>query len=341
MWLYGGIVVSFLFLFQQARAQRLSNDALPTHYDLKFTPNLKTATFAGVETIDVMLKSASKSITLNSLEIEYQGVTVTAAGKTQTATVTSDKEKEQTTFTVPDEIPAGRAVLHIRYTGILNNELRGFYLSKTKRRDYAVTQFESTDARRAFPSFDEPAMKATFTLTMVADKGDTVISNTEIATDTPGPGADKHTIKFEETPKMSTYLLAFLVGDFKCINAMQDGVKLGVCATPDKMDLTAYALDVAKFTLHYYDNYFGIHFPLKKLDMIGIPDFEAGAMENFGAITYRETALLIDPKTATIAAKKNAAEDITHEMAHQWFGDLVTMQWWDNTWLNEGFATWM
>ncbi len=336
-------VLSCLFAFPipQARAQRLSNEALPTHYDLKLAPDLKTATFAGVETIDMVLKDASKSITLNSLEIEYQGVTVTAAGKTETATVTSDKEKEQTTFTVPDEIPAGRAVLHIRYTGILNNELRGFYLSKTKRRDYAVTQFESTDARRAFPSFDEPAMKATFTVTLVIDKGDTAISNTEIASDTPGPGADRHTLKFEETPKMSTYLLAFLVGDFKCVNAEQDGVKLGVCATPDKMDLTAYALSVAKFTLHYYDEYFGIHFPLKKLDMIGIPDFEAGAMENFGAITYRETALLIDPRTATIAAKKNAAEDITHEMAHQWFGDLVTMQWWDNTWLNEGFATWM
>jgi aminopeptidase N len=336
-------VLSCLFVlpFPAARAQRLSGDALPTHYDLTLTPDLKTATFSGVETIDVVLSSASKSITLNSLEIEYQKVTVTAAGKSQTATVTSDKEKEQTTFTVPDEIPAGRATLHIRYTGILNNELRGFYLSKTKRRNYAVTQFESTDARRAFPSFDEPAMKATFTLTMVVDKGDTVISNTEIASDTPGPGADKHTLKFEETPKMSTYLLAFLVGDFQCRNAVEDGVKLGVCATPDKMDLTSYALNVEKFTLHYYDDYFGIHFPLKKLDMIGIPDFEAGAMENFGAITYRETALLIDPRTATIAAQKNAAEDITHEMAHQWFGDLVTMQWWNNTWLNEGFATWM
>ncbi|HWE84575.1 MAG TPA: M1 family metallopeptidase [Terracidiphilus sp.] len=324
-----------------ARAQRLSPDVRPTHYDLKLTPDLTAAKFAGVETIDLVLKSASTSITLNSLEIEYQGVTVTAGGKTQTATVASDTAKEQTTFTVPEEIPAGAATVHIRYTGILNNELRGFYLSKSKRRNYAVTQFESTDARRAFPSFDEPAMKASFTVTLVVDKGDTAISNTDIASDTPGPGAEKHTLRFGETPKMSTYLLAFLVGDFKCTNGEQDGVKIGVCATPDKMTMTHFGLDVAKFTLHYYDDYFGIHFPLKKLDMIGIPDFEAGAMENFGAITYRETALLTDPKTASIAAKKNVAEDITHEMAHQWFGDLVTMQWWDNIWLNEGFATWM
>jgi aminopeptidase N len=140
---------------------------------------------------------------------------------------------------------------------------------------------------------------------------------------------------------MSTYLLAFVVGDFQCTSGEQDGVKLRVCATPDKVKLTPFALDVAKFALHYYDNYFGIHFPLKKLDLIGIPDFEAGAMENFGAITFRETDLLLDPKTATFRAQRNATLAIVHEMAHQWFGDLVTMQWWDNIWLNEGFATWM
>jgi len=330
-----------LLPFPAARAQRLSPDVRPTHYDLKLTPDLKTATFSGVETIDMVLKQPGKAITLNSLEIEYQGATISAKGKLQKATVTSDKEKEQTTFTVPDEIPAGLAVLHIRYTGILNNQLRGFYLSKTERRNYAVTQFESTDARRGFPSFDEPAMKATFTLTMVVDKGDTVIGNTAIVAETPGPGEDKHTLRLEETPKMSTYLLAFLVGDFKCTNAVEDGVKLGVCATPDKVELTPYALDVAKFVLHYYDDYFGIHFPLKKLDLIGLPDFEAGAMENFGAITYRETDLLIDAKMASIGTKKNVAEVVAHEMAHQWFGDLVTMQWWNNVWLNEGFATWM
>jgi aminopeptidase N/puromycin-sensitive aminopeptidase len=324
-----------------AHAQRLPKTVIPEHYSLALTPDLKAATFTGVESIDVMVKEPTTAIMLNSAEINFQSVTVTAGGNTQTATVTSDKDKEQTTFTVPQQIPAGKATIAIHYTGILNGQLRGFYLSKTARRNYAVTQFESTDARRAFPGFDEPAFKATYDVSLTIDKADTAISNGPIATDTPGPGDGKHTLRFDTTPKMSTYLVAFLVGDFECTKGEQDGVAIRVCSTPDKVELTRYGVDVAKYVLHYYNNYFGIPYPLKKLDLIGLPDFEAGAMENFGAITYRETALLLDEKTASVGAKKEVAEVIAHEMAHQWFGDYVTMQWWDNIWLNEGFATWM
>jgi aminopeptidase N/puromycin-sensitive aminopeptidase len=217
--------------------------------------------------------------------------------------------------------------------------LRGFYLSKTATRNYAVTQFESTDARRAYPCFDEPAFKATFDITLIVDNGDTAISNAPIASDTPGPAAGKHTIQFERTVKMSTYLAAFLVGDFQCSSGEADGVAIRVCATPGKLPLTHYGVGVAEYVLRYYDNYFGIHYPLKKLDLIALPDFEAGAMENFGAITYRETALLVDEKTASLNARQEVDFVIAHEMAHQWFGDLVTMKWWDNVWLNEGFAT--
>jgi aminopeptidase N len=323
-----------------ALGQRLPTDVRPEHYTLKLTPDLEKATFTGVETIEVTLGQAATSITLNAAEIDFQKVTVEAGGKTQTAQVSLDKAKQQATLTVPQQIPAGKATLRIEYTGILNNELRGFYLSKTAKRNYAVTQFEPTDARRAFPSFDEPAYKATFDTTLVVDKGDTAISNTNVVADTPGPG-DKHTVHFATTPKMSTYLVAFLVGDFKCVSGSSDGVPIRACTTPEKVQYANFALQTAEFVLHYYDTYFGIKYPMPKLDMIGIPDFEAGAMENFGAITYRESDMLVDEKNASVSTEKNVASVVAHEMAHQWFGDMVTMQWWNNIWLNEGFATWM
>jgi aminopeptidase N len=279
----------------------------------------------------------ANAITLNAIEIKFGSVTING----QTATVSLNEKSEQATFTVPQQLAAGPAAIKISYEGMLNNELRGFYLSKTAKRNYAVSQFESTDARRAFPSFDEPAMKATYDVTLIIDKGDTAISNTNVVADNAGPGADKHTVKFATTPKMSTYLVAFLVGDFTCISGESDGVPIRACATPDKVELGRFALEGAKFFLHYYDNYFGIKYPMPKLDMIAIPDFEAGAMENFGAITYRETAMLVDDKTASLGDKENVALDVAHEMAHQWFGDMVTMAWWNNLWLNEGFATWM
>jgi aminopeptidase N/puromycin-sensitive aminopeptidase len=340
-----GFLCLFLASARPAQAQRLPQSVRPEHYTLTLTPDLKAATFSGVESIDVNLAEPTNRITLNAAEIDFEGVSVTAGGKQQSASVSLDKEKEQASFTFPENLPAGKATLTIRYRGILNNELRGFYLSKTALRNYAVSQFESTDARRAFPCFDEPAFKATFDVSLVADTGDTAISNGPIIADTPGDksgvGSGKHTLSFATTPKMSTYLVAFLVGDFQCSAGESDGVAIRVCSTPDRVAFTRYGVDVAQEVLHYYNNYFGIPYPLKKLDLIALPDFEAGAMENFGAITYRETDLLLDSKTASINAKKEVALVIAHEMAHQWFGDLVTMQWWDNLWLNEGFATWM
>ncbi|HEY4741153.1 MAG TPA: M1 family metallopeptidase [Candidatus Acidoferrales bacterium] len=334
-------VVCGLALGAVAQAQRLPVNVIPESYDLKFTPNLTNATFAGDETIHVRLEHAANSIVLNSAEIEFQDAIIASGGAEQKASVASDEKAEQTTFTVPKEISAGPATIRIHFTGILNDKLRGFYLSQTPRRRYAVTQFEATDARRAFPSFDQPDMKAVFHITVVADKGDMAISNTTIESDTPGPGEGKHTIKFSASPKMSSYLVAFLVGDFQCLEGSADDIPIRVCTTPGKKDLGAFALTSAENILKYYDKYYYTKYPFKKLDIIGIPDFSAGAMENIGAITFREADLLIDDKTASYDSHKNIASIIAHEMAHQWFGDLVTMKWWDNIWLNEGFATWM
>ena len=316
--------------------QRLPLNVRPEHYSLSLAPDLAAKSFRGSERLEVTLAEPSAAITLNAIELKIESVK--AGG--QTGTVSYDPAKEQATFTFPQVLPAGAATLEVEYTGLLNDKLRGFYLSKTKARNYAVTQFESTDARRAFPSFDEPAMKATFDVSLTVDAGDTAISNTNIVSDTPA-GAGKHTLTFARTPKMSTYLVAFLVGDFACSKGSAEGVPIRVCSTPDKIKLTTFALAAAEHFLTYYDNYFGVKYPMPKLDLIGIPDFEAGAMENFGAITYRETELLVDEKDGAIAEKKRVSSVVAHEMAHQWFGDMVTMQWWDNLWLNEGFATWM
>jgi aminopeptidase N/puromycin-sensitive aminopeptidase len=326
-------VISFASFSQ---AQRLPANAKPEHYALAIAPDIAAATFSGTETIDLKLAEPAKTITLNALELKILSATANGAP----AAISYDPAKEQATFTFAHQLPAGPVALKISFTGILNDKLRGFYLSKTATQTLAVTQFESTDARRAFPSFDEPALKATFDISLTVDKGKTVISNGNVVSDAPAPNG-KHTLTFARTPRMSTYLVAFLVGDFDCSSKGEaDGIPIRVCSTPEKAKLTHFALGAAEHFLAYYDKYFGIKYPMPKLDLIAIPDFEAGAMENFGAITYRETDLLVDDDDG-INAKKNVASVVAHEMAHQWFGDMVTMQWWDNLWLNEGFATWM
>jgi aminopeptidase N len=333
-------ITFILLLAAVAPAQRLPGDVLPDHYGITLTPDLSTATFSGEEIIEVRLLKPASAIVLNAVEIKFGEVTVTAGGQTQTAKVTSDWEKEMATLALKKAVPAGKASLHIKFTGKLNDKLRGFYLSQTQRRRYAATQFEATDARRAFPSFDEPAMKAVFELTAVVDKGDTAISNTPIASDTPGPGEGKHTLRFEPTPKMSSYLVALAVGDWGCLEGGADGIPIRVCAVPEKKDLGKFALESAEQILKYYDRYYGIKYPYKKLDLVAIPDFAAGAMENTGAIFSREQLLLLDDRYASEGQRKLVAEVNAHEMAHQWFGDLVTAKWWDDIWLNEGFATW-
>jgi aminopeptidase N len=335
------VVIFGLLTLSVATAQRLPETARPENYKLTFTPDLENAKFEGDETITLRVLKPTSEITLNAVDIDFHEVTIASGGTTQKATVAPDKEKEMVVLSVEKPLAAGPATIHITYTGILNSEMRGLYLGKDDQgRRYAASQFEATDARRAFPSFDEPDYKATFDITAVADKGQVGISNYKVVSDTPGPG-DKHTVKFATTAKMSSYLAALVVGNFEYVEGSVDGIPIRVYSTPGKKEMGKFALEVAEQNVGYYDKYFGIKYPYGKLDLVGLPDFSAGAMENIGCITFREVLLLIDDKQGSVDLKKTIASVTAHEIAHMWFGDLVTMKWWDDVWLNEGFATWM
>ncbi len=334
-------VALILALAPVVAGQRLPEIATPEKYQLTVALDFDKENFTGDETIDVRVPKPTSTIVLNAAEITFAEVTVTAAGKTQTAKVTPDEDKQMATLALDQPLAAGPATIHICYTGILNGQLRGLYLSKANGRKYAVSQLENTDARRMFPSFDEPSYKATFDLTAIIDKGDTALSNGKIISDTPGPGEAKHTLKFATSPKMSSYLVALAVGDWQCVEDTADGIPVRICGTPDKKRYADFALQAAVFSMKFYDQYFGIKYPYGKLDILGAADFSAGAMENTGLVIARDL-IFVDPQQSSYLLRKAVAQQlIAHEIAHQWFGDLVTMKWWDDVWLNEGFATWM
>jgi aminopeptidase N/puromycin-sensitive aminopeptidase len=324
-----------------AEAQRLPTRVIPSHYKLWIDPGIEKQKFSGEETIDVQLAQASHEIVLNSLNLEIGSAQMIAGGKTQQAKVSYDQPDEMVRLTVAEAIPPGPAALHLKFSGKLTAGLRGLYLSKTARRSYAVTQFEGTYARMMFPGFDEPAFKATFDLTVVADKQDTAISNGRIIHDVPAADPDRHTLTFSTSPKMSTYLVALAVGDWQCLERKVDDIPIRVCAVPESKDKAQFALDVATHSVQFYNQWYGIKYPFGKLDMLAIPDYEWGGMENTASIFYRDTSLLLDEATASVFSRRSHATVIAHEIAHQWFGDLVTAAWWDDIWLNEGFATWM
>jgi puromycin-sensitive aminopeptidase len=324
---------------------RLPTHIRPSRYNITIKPDLEAFTFEGEEDIHIAVGKRSKSITLHSAELEILSVEYRTGKISIAGNVSYLDAEELATLTFTKNIPKGKGVLKISFTGILNDKMRGFYRSRYEHGGetyhMAVTQFESTDARRAFPSFDEPAHKAVFEVSLVVPEDRVAISNM-LETETLEHSAGYKIVKFSPSPKMSSYLLAFIVGHFEHLKGKtKSGVLVRVFTTPGKKHQAAFALECTIKCIEFYEKYFGIRYPLPVMDLIAIPDFAAGAMENWGAVTYRETAVLVDPEHSALQNKQRVALVIAHELAHQWFGNLVTMEWWTHLWLNEGFATYM
>ena len=330
----------------KALEYRLPSSVTPDRYDLKLTPDLTAFTFAGEETVAVKVHTATNEVVLNALELELDEAVAEQGSKSLRATkIELEPERERAKMTFPEALTPGNWTLRIKFRGILNDKLHGFYRSQYtdsagKSHTLATTQFEATDARRAFPCWDEPALKAVYKVTLVVDENLQAFSNAGQESERTIGGGKKEVV-FRDTIKMSTYLLAFIVGEFETTRTFDAGTPLRVIHVPGKQALTPWAAEIGAFSLKWFANYYEIPYPGDKLDLIAIPDFAAGAMENLGAITFRETALLADEKTASRQELERVADVVSHENAHMWFGDLVTMRWWNGIWLNEAFATFM
>jgi len=325
---------------------RLPRDIVPTRYDLRLEPDLTNAIFHGLATISLTVVQSTAVIILNALELVIESaVAEDSQGRRERATIDMDESLQRCRLTVPQPMAPGEWRLHLTFRGTLNDTLRGFYRSTYKDKSgamqtMAATQFEATDARRAFPCWDEPDFKAVFSITLVLDKALTAVSNSAVASE--ATEGEKKVVRFADTIKMSTYLVAFIVGRIEATSPTFVGkTPLRLWTVPGKSHLTSFGQDIARASLEFFERYYGIPYPSEKLDLLAIPDFASGAMENLGAITFRETALLVDQQTGTHAELERVADVVAHENAHMWFGDLVTMSWWNGLWLNEAFATFM
>lgn len=327
---------------------RLPDCAHPVSYEMEFSPNPQQGSFSGKALIKIDVTKSCRRLLLNAKDLKIQKSSITGGAiKRLTSAVVYDNKQERAILEFAGEIPPGQYNLSLAFTGVLNDTLNGFYRSKYvdhsgKSHYLAVTQMEPTSARRMFPCFDEPDQKASFKITAVIDPSETAISNAPVEKEYVDSARRKKIVRFEPTPRMSTYLVALLIGEFKPNEAtLVEGVPIRVWAVDHDPSLGNYARDTAAKILPYLNAYFRIPYPWKKLDLVAIPDFEAGAMENPGAITFREKLLIVDESGASLDTKQSLASVVAHEMAHMWFGDLVTMKWWDDLWLNEAFATWM
>ena len=320
----------------------LPDTVVPTHYDLALSPDAAALTFSAKVAITLDVRAATSTVVLNSVELTLAHATVDGGPD---ATVTLEKKTGRAALRFSAPIPKGEHVLTIAYTGKIGRSTLGFfamdYSSPSGPRRTLATNLEPAYARELLPCWDEPGRKATFTVSIDAPKDEMAISNMPVAEVTPLSGKMQR-VRFAESPRMSTYLLFLGVGDFERIHKSVDGVDVGMIVKRGDTPKAAYALEQAVGLLHYYNDYFGVRFPLPKLDLIAAPgEIDGGSMENWGAIFYSQRHLLFDAARSTESDRRLVFQVVSHEMAHQWFGDLVTMSWWDNLWLNEGFARWM
>jgi len=323
---------------------KLPKHVVPTDYAIRIVPNIEKLTFTGKETVKLSVRTPVRELVLNALEIEMASAAIDDKTLPKSA-VKIDRKNELVTIALPSELPAGDHNLALTFSGKINQQGQGLFYARYQEQGTAATktmlgtQFEATDARRLFPCWDEPSFRARFQLTAVVPENWLAISNMPVESETKINKAKE--VRFGTTPPMASYLNVFVAGELDFIETQSGGVQIRVITTKGKAEWGRYALESSAKILQYYNDYFGVPYPLPKLDQIAVPGGFGGAMENWGGITYFESVLLFDPEKSSDNTKHDIFAVIAHEMAHMWFGDLVTMAWWDNLWLNEGFASWM